>query len=62
MIASEGFLAREAAEGLRVLGAVPLELHQDLGRLVVVGALEDLDHVVAPERDVDTDQAAARLP
>jgi hypothetical protein len=40
---------------------VPLELHQDLGRSVVVGRLEDLDHVVAPERHVDTDELPAGL-
>jgi 23S rRNA pseudouridine2605 synthase len=42
-----------------VLGAVSLQLEQDLGSGVVVGGLEDLDHVVAPERDVDADEAAA---
>ncbi len=44
-----------------MLGAVALEPHQDLGRLVVVRSLEDLDHVVAAERHVDADQPPARL-
>jgi 23S rRNA pseudouridine2605 synthase len=43
-----------------VLCAVALELHQDLGGRLVVGGLEDLDHVVAAERDIDPDQAPAR--
>jgi len=42
-----------------VLGAVSLELQDDLRGGLVVGRLEDLDHVVAPERDVDADEAAA---
>ncbi len=42
-----------------MLGAVALELHQNLCGRVVVGRLEDLDHVVAPERDVDADQLPA---
>jgi hypothetical protein len=44
-----------------VLGAVALELHQDLGGGVVVGRLEDLDYVVAAEGDVDADERAAGL-
>src|SRR4051794_34939658 len=56
-----GLLARERAQRLRVLGAEALELHQDLDGELVGRRLEDLDDVVAPERDVDADQAAARL-
>ena len=44
-----------------MFGPVPLELQDDLSRGLVVGRLEDLDHVVAPERDVDADEAAAGL-
>src|ERR671938_550462 len=56
-----GLLAREGPERLGLLGAVSLELHQDLDRDLVVGRLEDLDDVVAAERDVDADQRPARL-
>src|SRR5438094_789309 len=56
-----GLLAREGAKCLRVLGPVPLELQDDLGRCFVVRRLEDLDHVVAAERDVNADEAAAGL-
>ena len=44
-----------------MLGAVALELHQDLGGVVVVWRLEDLDHVVAAEGHVDPDQLASGL-
>ena len=57
-----GLLAGEGAQRLRVLGAVAVELHQDLDRDVVVGRLEDLDHVVATERDVDADERYRRPP
>src|SRR5262249_6747558 len=53
------FLARERAQRLGVLGAVAVQLHQDLDRDVVVGRLEDLHDVVAAERHVHTDQLAA---
>src|SRR5205085_10393181 len=56
-----GFVASEGAQRFRVLGAVALQLHDDLGRGLVVGCLEDLDHVVAAERDVDADEGSARL-
>src|SRR5437588_12359007 len=52
---------RERTQRLGVLGAVAVELHQDLDRDLVVGSLEDLDDVVAAERDVDADQLAARV-
>src|SRR5439155_8447993 len=55
------FLARERAQRLGVLRAVALELHHDLDRDLVVGCLEDLDDVVAPERDVDADELPAGL-
>ena len=54
MIASASSRVKRA-QGLGVLGAVALELHQDLGGVVVVGRLEDLDDVVAAERHVDAD-------
>src|SRR5262249_25525038 len=53
--------ARERAQRLGVLGPVALQLQQDLGGGVVVGRLEDLDHVVAPKRHVDADERAAGL-
>src|SRR5437763_14468055 len=56
-----GLVAREGAKGLGVLGAVALELQDDLGRGLVVRGLEDLDDVVAAERDVDADELAAGL-
>src|SRR5947207_169063 len=56
-----GLVASEGAEGLGVLGAVALELQDDLGRRLVVGRLEDLDDVVAAERHVDADELAAGL-
>ena len=39
-----------------MLGAVALELQDDLGRGLVVWGLEDLDDVVPAERDVDADE------
>src|SRR5919204_4151355 len=56
-----GLRAREGSERLRVLGAVALQLHQDLRRRLVVWRLEDLDDVVAAERHVDADEAAPGL-
>ena len=53
--------SRVTPQRLGVLGAVALEAHEDLGRHLVVRGLEDLDDVVAPERDVDADQPPARL-
>src|SRR5262245_45934613 len=53
--------ARERSQRLGVLGAVAVELHQDLDRDVVVGRLEDLDHVVAAERDVHAHERSAGL-
>ena len=55
------FFARERAEGLRVLGAIALELEHDLHRKVVVRRAEDLDDVIAPERHVDADQLPSRV-
>src|SRR5262245_55119970 len=52
-------LPRERPQRLGVLRAEALELHQHLDRDLVVGRLEDLDDVVAPERDVDADQLPA---
>ena len=44
-----------------MLGAVALQLQDDLGRGLVVRSLEDLDHVVAAKSDVHADKAAAGL-
>ena len=54
-----GLFARERAEGLRCHLAVLGDLDEDLVRGLVVGRLEDLDDVVAPERHVGVDEPAA---
>src|SRR5712691_7882907 len=56
-----GFLARERAQSLRVLGAETLEFEEDLDGELVVGGLEDLDDVVAAEGHVHADEAPARV-
>src|SRR5262249_15894840 len=48
-------------ERLGVSGAVALELEDDLRRGLVVRGFEDLDDVVTPEGDIDTDERPARL-
>ncbi len=48
-----------ARKRLGVLGAVAVELHQDLDRHLVVGSLEDLDDVVAAECDVHADERSS---
>src|SRR3954463_2824610 len=56
-----GFFAREGPQGLGVLRAETLQLHQDLDRELVVGRLEDLDDVVTAHRDEQADERASRL-
>src|SRR6185437_14247530 len=54
-------LAGERAQRLRLLSSVVAELRDDLEGRVVVGRLEDLDHVVAPQRHPDADELPAGL-
>ena len=56
-----GLVAAEAAEGLRVDASVLRDGEEDLVGGLVVGRVEDLDQVVAAERDVRVDQLPAAL-